>query len=48
MSGDPEGRSIDEADHRHLLLVEAASPPDFATACPVNQASGSGSILWLD
>jgi hypothetical protein len=31
-----------------VLLVEDASPPDLATARPVNQASGSGSILWLD
>jgi len=31
-----------------LLLVEDAPPPDLAIARPVNQASGSGSILWLD
>jgi hypothetical protein len=31
-----------------LLLVEGASPPDLAIACPVKQASGSRSILWLD
>jgi hypothetical protein len=31
-----------------LLLVEGASSPDLAMARPVNQASGSGSILWLD
>jgi hypothetical protein len=31
-----------------LLLVEGASPPDLAIARRVNQASGSGSILWLD
>jgi hypothetical protein len=31
-----------------LLLVEGASPPDLAIARPVNQASGSRSILWLD
>jgi len=31
-----------------FLLVEGASPPDLAIARPVNQASGGGSILWLD
>jgi len=29
-------------------LVLAASPPDLGTARLVSQASGSGSILWLD
>jgi hypothetical protein len=37
------------ADHRDaLLLVEGASPPDLAITRPVNQANGSGSVLWLD
>jgi hypothetical protein len=29
-------------------LALAASPPDLGTARLVSQASGSGSILWLD
>ena len=49
MSRGPDGVALDEADHRDaLLLVEGASPPDLAITRPVNQASGSGSVLWLD
>jgi len=49
MSRGPDGVALDEADHRAALaLVEGAFPPDLAIARPVNQASGSRSILWRD
>jgi len=49
MSGGPDGVSPSmKIIATRLLLVEGASPPYLATARLVSQASGSGSILWLD